>query len=86
MVRRYGPRSIRDRGGCVAFDLLSMKGNRRDAVDVVSAANKNMISIKFRTGCFCNLGAAEHALVKMSRDEHWGAKDQNRYRQFHTLY
>lgn len=62
----YGPSASGDggahgaRGGTVAFDLLTPRGERVDARLVEDAANKANISL--RVGCFCNPGAAERAL------------------------
>lgn len=60
MVRVYGPMNTKERGGTVAFDLLTARGTRRDASKVEAAASEHMISV--RAGCFCNPGAAERAL------------------------
>lgn len=62
MVRVYGPMSAHRRGGCVAFDVVSSRGKRRDPRIVEKAANARRISL--RIGCFCNPGAAERALHK----------------------
>jgi molybdenum cofactor sulfurtransferase len=59
LVRIYGPRTIDDRGGTVAFNLLDRTGNEIDYRLVEEEAIKSNISI--RTGCFCNPGAAESA-------------------------
>lgn len=60
MVRVYGPMNTKERGGTVAFDLVTVRGMRRDALKVEAAASEHMISV--RAGCFCNPGAAERAL------------------------
>jgi selenocysteine lyase/cysteine desulfurase len=58
-ARVYGPVSLRDRGGVVAFNLTS-GGVVLDYERVECAARHRGIAI--RGGCFCNPGAAEHAL------------------------
>jgi len=59
MARIYGPASTRDRGGIVAFNLLSPDGRVIDERAVARATSAAGISI--RTGCFCNPGAIEGA-------------------------
>lgn len=56
----YGPRSIVDRGGTVAFNVLDAEGRVLPYGDVERAAGAE--GIAFRGGCFCNPGAAERAL------------------------
>ena len=58
-IRIYGPRSMTQRGGTVAFNLISSSGAVVPHERVVDAAAANGISL--RGGCFCNPGAAEHA-------------------------
>jgi molybdenum cofactor sulfurtransferase len=59
MVRVYGPRDGRARGGTVAFNLLDPDGATVDFREVERRASEAGISI--RTGFFCNPGAAEFA-------------------------
>lgn len=66
-VRIYGPLNTVDRGGCIAFDVLDQRGRIINPSIVELEANKRNISL--RTGCFCNPGAAEHALDKDVFDE-----------------
>ena len=69
LVRLYGPRDTRDRGGCVAFNILTSNGEIVDCEDVIRLAGMERISL--RAGCFCNPGAAESALGLA--DVHTGA-------------
>jgi molybdenum cofactor sulfurtransferase len=66
LVRLYGPRSTRARGGTVAMNFYDSSGQFIDhrVVEQEAAARK----ISLRTGCFCNPGAGEAALG-LSRDE-----------------
>lgn len=66
LVRLYGPRSMRARGGTVAMNFYDARGQFIDHQAVESAAAARMISL--RTGCFCNPGAGEAALG-LSREE-----------------
>lgn len=59
-VRIYGPEDEIMRGGCVALDVVNENGMRVDARLVEKTSAKCGISL--RVGCFCNPGAAEHAL------------------------
>jgi len=58
--RIYGPRSLRGRGGTVAFNLVDPEGRPIAYGTVERAASQAGISL--RGGCFCNPGAAERAL------------------------
>lgn len=58
-VTIHGPREMRERGGTVAFNLLTPGGEIVDFRRVEARARDARISI--RGGCFCNPGAAEHA-------------------------
>ncbi len=60
VIRLYGPRTLRARGGIVAFNVLDPNGGVLDYHAVERAANQSMISL--RSGCFCNPGASEAAL------------------------
>jgi selenocysteine lyase/cysteine desulfurase len=65
-VEIFGPTSMVDRGGTVAFSFLDPAGkvlDYRHAEVLASGAN-----ISLRTGCFCNPGAGEIA-HDISRDE-----------------
>lgn len=57
LVHVYGPATLEDRGGTVAFNLLDSAGALIDCRRVEAAANDANISL--RTGYFCNPGAAE---------------------------
>jgi molybdenum cofactor sulfurtransferase len=59
LVRIYGPRSIQNRGGAIAFNLLDITGKVIDYRLLEDRAIEANISI--RTGCFCNPGASEFA-------------------------
>ena len=59
MVRVYGPRGNRARGGTVALNFLDACGALVDARTV--ARDTSAAGISVRTGCFCNPGAAESA-------------------------
>jgi selenocysteine lyase/cysteine desulfurase len=59
LVRVYGPDTLEDRGGTIAFNLLDPEGELVDFRVVEQRANEANISI--RTGFFCNPGAAEFA-------------------------
>jgi selenocysteine lyase/cysteine desulfurase len=59
LLRIYGPRSIQNRGGAIAFNLLDIHGSVIDYRLVENKAIEENISI--RTGCFCNPGASEFA-------------------------
>lgn len=65
-VRIYGPTTVEDRGGTIAFSLLDPNGRILDIRRVQELANEANISL--RTGCFCNPGAGEIAF-KLQRHE-----------------
>jgi selenocysteine lyase/cysteine desulfurase len=58
-VQLYGPRDLQDRGGTIAFNLLTPSGEVMDYREVEQRAG--LAGISLRGGCFCNPGAAEHA-------------------------
>jgi molybdenum cofactor sulfurtransferase len=58
-VRLYGPTSVENRGGTVAFNLAASDGTIVDHDVVDRCAGEQRISL--RTGCFCNPGAGESA-------------------------
>ena len=60
LTQLYGPASMEDRGGTVAFNFYDPDGSVIDHDLIEAAANREMISL--RTGCFCNPGAGEMAL------------------------
>ncbi len=66
LVRLYGPRSMRARGGTIAMNFYDGAGQFVDHQVVEQRAAAEQISL--RTGCFCNPGAGEAALG-LSRDE-----------------
>jgi selenocysteine lyase/cysteine desulfurase len=66
LVRLYGPRSTRARGGTVVMNFHDREGRVIDHAEVEGRASERRISL--RTGCFCNPGAGELALG-LSRDE-----------------
>ncbi|MEP6491075.1 MAG: aminotransferase class V-fold PLP-dependent enzyme [bacterium] len=59
LVRLYGPRDLRARGGTVAFNILSRRGVPIPYTLVERRARDEGVAV--RGGCFCNPGAAEHA-------------------------
>ncbi len=59
LVRVYGPTSIDEHGGTLAFNLVSPSGAIIDCRLVEEAAAKANLSM--RTGYFCNPGAAEQS-------------------------
>jgi selenocysteine lyase/cysteine desulfurase len=59
VVKIYGPRTLTERGGTVAFNVQDPNGEEVDFKVVEQHASEANISI--RTGCFCNPGAAEAA-------------------------
>lgn len=59
-VRIYGPMSVVDRGGTVAFNMLDAEGRVLPYGEVEASAAAAGIAL--RGGCFCNPGAAERAL------------------------
>jgi len=60
LVRIYGPRSDKRRGGTVTFNFYDSNDRAIDHRDVEERANAAAISL--RTGCFCNPGGGEIAL------------------------
>lgn len=66
LVRVYGPLSTENRGGTVAFNLITPEGRVIDCRRVEQAAADAGISL--RTGYFCNPGAAEHSF-ELPHDE-----------------
>jgi len=56
----YGPSNRSSRGGIIAFNVLRDDGRLVPFQEVEAAARERGIAI--RGGCFCNPGAAEHAL------------------------
>ena len=65
-IRIYGPTTVEDRGGTIAFTLLDPNGHILDIRRVQELANEANISL--RSGCFCNPGAGEIAF-RLQRDE-----------------
>lgn len=59
LVRIYGPRDMTDRGGTVAFNILTSRGTAVPFGIVERHAHSARVAI--RGGCFCNPGAAEKA-------------------------
>lgn len=66
VLRLYGPPTLEQRGGTVAFNLQDSSGRLVDHRIVEQRANASGISL--RTGCFCNPGAGEMAL-SLSKDD-----------------
>lgn len=60
LVRVYGPRTMTDRGGTIAFNLLDREGHPFPYQLVETRATTANLAL--RGGCFCNPGAAEAAL------------------------
>ncbi|KAL6859763.1 hypothetical protein ACO1O0_003787 [Amphichorda felina] len=76
MVRIYGPQTMQDRGGTVAFNLVDAEGRLVD--ERLVAEESAGVNISLRTGCFCNPGAGEAALkirkkdiIRVARDNGW---------------
>lgn len=59
VVRIYGPRDSRYRGGTISFGLFDRNGRVFDVDEVERLAGLELISL--RTGCFCNPGDREVA-------------------------
>ncbi len=57
----YGPSSLDERGGTIAFNFLHPDGRIVDERYVDRVASRHSISL--RTGCFCNPGAGEVAFT-----------------------
>jgi selenocysteine lyase/cysteine desulfurase len=55
----YGPNTVDDRGGVVAFNVTGDDGNTVPYWSVESSARESNLAL--RGGCFCNPGAAEAA-------------------------
>ncbi len=60
LVRVYGPRTTRGRGGTVTFNFYDP--DRRPIDHRVVEERANSANISLRTGCFCNPGGGEIAL------------------------
>lgn len=65
-VRLYGPTTMRDRGGGIAFNVVDADGRVIAYDNVVAEAAKRRIHL--RGGCFCNPGASEFAFGISPRD------------------
>ena len=59
LVRLYGPRDMRDRGGTIAFNVRSRDGAVVPYPEVERRARDARVAL--RCGCFCNPGASEAA-------------------------
>jgi selenocysteine lyase/cysteine desulfurase len=57
LIRVYGPRNVRMRGGIVAMNFQNPAGAVIDPFLIEEYANRAHISV--RTGCFCNPGSIE---------------------------
>ncbi|MBV9581985.1 MAG: aminotransferase class V-fold PLP-dependent enzyme [Chloroflexi bacterium] len=80
VVQLYGPTNMRQRGGTVAFNVLTPDGEVVDYHRVEQAAGEWNISL--RGGCFCNPGAAEAALEltpALLRTAFSGSGEQSRH-------
>ena len=73
VVRIYGPLTMVDRGGTVAFNIVDAKGRLVD--ERLVAEESALANISLRTGCFCNPGAGEAALGIAKRDIMQVARD-----------
>ena len=60
MIRIYGPKDTKARGGTITFNFLDAAGDVFDERLVAAESAAERISL--RTGCFCNPGVAEKAL------------------------
>jgi selenocysteine lyase/cysteine desulfurase len=61
LVRIYGPRDTKDRGGAVAFNVCDREGRPIPYSLVGACARRAGVSL--RGGCFCNPGASEAAFA-----------------------
>ncbi|MES1199076.1 MAG: aminotransferase class V-fold PLP-dependent enzyme [Pseudomonadota bacterium] len=59
LVRFYGPRDLKDRGGTLAFNMLDRQGRAAPYGQIEQRAQQARVAL--RGGCFCNPGAAERA-------------------------
>ena len=59
VVKVFGPMTMVERGGTIAFEVHDRDGHAIDPDDVERMANRSGISL--RSGCFCNPGASEAA-------------------------
>jgi molybdenum cofactor sulfurtransferase len=57
LIKLYGPRHNRDRGGTFLVNFLDARGNMYSFQFIEDRANAEMISL--RSGCFCNPGIDE---------------------------
>ena len=76
LVRLYGPRDTRRRGGTVAFNVLDPQGRTVDERVVGRDSSAHRISL--RTGCFCNPGAGEGAFALTLRALRAGGRHTHR--------
>lgn len=60
LVKTYGPTTMEDRGGIIAFNLREDNGNLIKHIKVLEEANKYNISL--RDGCMCCPGGVEAKL------------------------
>jgi selenocysteine lyase/cysteine desulfurase len=60
LVQLYGPRTMQDRGGTIAFNVCDRRGAPIPYSLVETRATEANLAV--RGGCFCNPGAAEAAL------------------------
>jgi selenocysteine lyase/cysteine desulfurase len=81
LVRVYGPRDTRSRGGTVALNFLAPDGTIVDERLVADEAAARGLSL--RTGCFCNPGAGEGAFdigrQAMRGSRRWGVRTIDDY-------
>lgn len=60
LAQIYGPTTLEQRGGTIAFNLFDAEGRYFEGREVEPLAHQSGISL--RSGCFCNPGAGEAAL------------------------
>ena len=82
VVQIYGPLTTDRRGGTIAFNFLTPKGNLLDCYQ--AQAKINHLSISLRSGCFCNPGVREVALgfTKERLASCFRGKERMTYEQF----
>jgi molybdenum cofactor sulfurtransferase len=83
VVGIFGPTTMQDRGGTIAFCVDDPQGKRLDHRKVEALANHACISL--RTGCFCNPGTGE-IVHHLTRDEMAQAFNQPTGMSFDDFY
>ena len=83
LVKIFGPTTMVDRGGTIAFSLDDPEGVRLDYRKVEALANRENISL--RTGCFCNPGTGE-IVHNLTREEMAQAFNRSEAMSFDTFF